>query len=131
MSLLQTMVSRRSRTPQRGNAQKCSPSVKPLYEVKEADEAYGLMVYLPAVTKDGLELAVEEGVLRITGRRDWKVPAGWTTLHRETPGANFELELHHDNVIDVNKIHAELKEGVLRVSLPKSEPVKPRTIVVN
>jgi HSP20 family molecular chaperone IbpA len=131
MSLLQNFVSPLSRTAHRGAARETRPSVKPLHEVKETAEAFGLVVYLPGVTREGLELAVGDGVIHLTGRRDWKAPAGWTTLYRETPGADFELELSHDNVIDVDRIHAELKDGVLRISLPKSEAIKSRKIAVN
>ena len=39
--------------------------------------------------------------------------------------------LEHDNAIDVEKIHAELTDGVLRVSLPKTAAIKPRKIAVS
>lgn len=106
------------------------PTLKPVYDVKETAEAYGLTVYLPGVTKDGLELTAEDGLLTIRGKRAWQQPAGWTALYRETADAAYELALTHDNTIDADKIHAELKEGVLRVALPKTEAVKPRKIAV-
>jgi HSP20 family protein len=107
------------------------PTVKPYYEVKETDEAWGLAVYLPGVAKDGLEITAEESQLRIVGRRAWKRPEGWTALYRESTDAPFEFVLAHDNAIDPEKIHAELTDGVLRASLPKSEAVKPRKIAVS
>jgi HSP20 family protein len=105
-------------------------TVKPLYELKETDEAWGLVVQLPGVAKDGLELTVEEGLIRLRGRRAWQKPEGWTQLYRESVDAAFELEIEHDNSVDVEKIHAELKDGVLRASLPKTEAVKPRKIAI-
>jgi HSP20 family molecular chaperone IbpA len=104
--------------------------IAPVYEAKETAEAYGLTVHLPGVTKEGLELTAEDGLFTIRGTRAWQQPAGWTALYRESVEANFKLALTHDNTIDVDKIHAELKDGVLRVSLPKTEAVKPRKIVV-
>jgi HSP20 family molecular chaperone IbpA len=106
-------------------------TLKPAYDLKETAEAWGLVVQLPGVAKDGLELTVEEGLIRLVGRRAWRKPEGWTQLYRESVDAAFELELTHDNSIDADKIHAELKDGVLRVSLPKTEAVKPRKIAVN
>lgn len=106
-------------------------TVKPAYEIKESAEAWGLVVNLPGVAKDGLEITVEEGLIRILGRRAWRKPEGWTQLYRESVDAPFELALEHDNSVDAEKIRAELKDGVLRVSLPKAEAVKPRKIVVN
>lgn len=106
-------------------------TLKPDYELKETGEAWGLVVQLPGVAKDGLELTAEDGVIRVLGRRAWQRPAGWTQLYRESVDAAFALELTHDNSVDVDKIRAELKDGVLRVSLPKTEAVKPRKIAVN
>lgn len=106
-------------------------TLKPVYELKENAEAWGLTVYLPSVAKDGLELSAEDGVLTIRGRRAWQKPEGWTQLYRETVDAPYALSLEHDNSVDVEKIHAELKDGVLRVALPKAEAVKPRKITVN
>ncbi len=107
-----------------------SATLKPAYAVQETPEAYRLTVQLPGVAKDGLELTAESNELRITGRRGWTQPAGWTALHRESPAANYELVLTHDNAIDGDKIVAELRDGVLAVTLPKPEAVKPRKIAV-
>jgi HSP20 family protein len=111
----------------------CSSSgsaIKPSYRVQETPEAYRLSVNLPGVAKDGLELTAEGNEVRITGRRGWTQPEGWTALHRETAESNYELVLTHDNAIDADKIAAELRDGVLVVTLPKPEAVKPRKIAV-
>ena len=106
-------------------------TVKPAYEIKETPEAFGVTVYLPGVNREGLEITAEDGQVRVVGRRAWKQPEGWTSLHRESADLPYELVLAHDNVIDAEKVAAELREGVLRVSLPKHEAVKPRKIAVN
>jgi HSP20 family molecular chaperone IbpA len=134
MSLIPNLVPSFSRSPAHrsgGRARSNELGVKPVYEVKETDEAWGLQVYLPGVAKDGLEFTAEEGLITIRGCRNWKTPPGWTALYRESADAPYELVLQHDNFVDVQKIHAELKDGVLRVSLPKAEAVKPRKITVN
>ncbi|HTQ30462.1 MAG TPA: Hsp20/alpha crystallin family protein [Opitutaceae bacterium] len=133
MSLFNALIPSFSSSPARrhGAAGESGPAVKPAYEVRETEEAYGLTVYLPGVARDGLELTADAGTLTITGRRGWKQPEGWTALYRESADAPFELVLEHDNAIDAEKIHAELADGVLRVSLPKAEAVKPRKIAVS
>jgi HSP20 family molecular chaperone IbpA len=106
-------------------------TIKPAYEIKETPEAFGLTVYLPGVAKAGLDLTAEEGQFRIVGRRAWAQPESWTSLYRESRQAPFELVLTHDNAVDTDKVAAELRDGVLRVSLPKHEALKPRKIAVN
>ena len=133
MSLFNTLIPSLSRASSDGKADQADvgPTIKPAYQIKEAKEAYGLTVYLPGVSKENLEITAEEGQLRIFGRRAWKQPEGWTAVYRESSTAPFELVLTHDNLIDADKVVAELKDGVLRVSLPKHEAVKPRKISVN
>lgn len=106
-------------------------TVKPAYEITENAEAWGLIVHLPGVVRENLEVTAEDGLVTVRGRRSWQKPEGWTAVYRESVDAPFELVLEHDNSVDADKIHAELKEGVLRVSLPKAEALKPRKIAVN
>ena len=106
------------------------PTVTPRYQVNETADAYGLTVELPGVAKDGLELSVDGDQIRVVGRRAWRKPDAWTALHRETRDLAYALEIEHGRVIDADKIHAELRDGVLRVSLPKAESRKPRKVAV-
>jgi HSP20 family protein len=105
-------------------------SVKPVYQITENDDAYAVVVELPGVAKDALEVTAEENQIRVVGRRAWKQPEGWTALHRESADAPYELVLAHDNAIDVAKVSAELRDGLLRLTLPKHEAVKPRKIAI-
>ena len=105
-------------------------AVKPYFEVEETPEAWGLTVHLPGVTKENLDFTAENERVALTGRRTWQLPGGWTTLYRESVDAPFRLVLEHSNTVDVEKIAAELKDGILRVSLPKVEAVKPRKVVI-
>ena len=105
--------------------------MRPVHEINETEEAFGLTVYLPGVSKEGLEITAENDQVRILGTRAWKQPEGWTALYRESAAAPYELVLTHDNAIDAEKIHAEIRDGVLRVSLPKAEAIKPRKIAVS
>jgi HSP20 family protein len=133
MSLLNPLVPSLNRSPAAGDQNRpadLARTVKPLYEIKETPDAFGATVFLPGVAKDGLEITAEEGQIRVVGRRAWKQPDGWTELHRESANVPFELVLAHDNAIDTEKIAAELRDGVLRISLPKHEAIKPRKIAI-
>src|SRR5688572_17382837 len=128
MSLLNTLIPSFNRLPVRtqrtDSDSDLGPTVKPLYDITETDDAYGVTVYLPGVTKDSLEITAEAGEFRVLARRYWKQPEAWTALYRESADAPYELVLTHDNAIDADKIAAELRDGVLRVSLPKAEAIK-------
>ncbi|HTO02708.1 MAG TPA: Hsp20/alpha crystallin family protein, partial [Opitutus sp.] len=82
MSLKNPLTSIRNRSLARNErattARDIGPSVKPLYEVKETDDAYGVTVFLPGVSKENLEITAEAGEFRIVGHRRWKQPEGWT-----------------------------------------------------
>lgn len=134
MSLFQTLipsVGRNASADTNGTAQISVPTVQPRYEIKETPETYGLTVYLPGATKESIELTSDQGQFRIFAPREWQRPENWTTVYRESDDAAYELVLSHENVIDAEKILAELRDGVLRVSLPKAEAVKPRKIAVS
>lgn len=121
----------RESAPANGAANDTEFTVKPAYEIKETAEAWGVTVHLPGVAKDGLELTAEDSLVTIRGRRTWRQPEGWTALYRESVDAPYLLTLEHDNTVSTDGIHAELKDGVLRVSLPKAEAAKPRKIAIS
>ncbi|MFH1497871.1 MAG: Hsp20/alpha crystallin family protein [Verrucomicrobiota bacterium] len=133
MSLFTSLVPAFARqTPARAGSDGADvETVRPRHEIRETDDAFGLTVYLPGVARENLELTAEDGEIRVFGRRSWKQPEGWTQLHRETSDAAFELILSHEHAVNIDAIHAELSDGVLRVSLPKAEAIKPRKIAVS
>ncbi len=106
-------------------------TVKPVFNVREREDAYDLTVLLPGVAKDGVEITAEDDSLVVRGRRSEKTAAGLTPLYRESFDADFELTLTHEKAFDVDKVAAELRDGVLRITLPKTEALKPRKISVS
>jgi HSP20 family molecular chaperone IbpA len=132
MSVLNTLLPRRARgeTPAGRTGVSTAGTVAPAYRVNETEEAYGLQVFLPGVTKYGLDLSLEKSEITLVARREWKKPEGWTPLYREIRTADFALTLRHDNTFDAERVRAELKDGVLYVTLPKAEANKPRKIQV-
>ncbi len=131
MTLLSSLVPGLSRQAVPTPAAPAEARLRPAYHVREDEHGYDVTVQLPGVAKDGLEITALDGQLTITGRRAWTPPAGWTALYRETPRASFELNLTHQGDVDADKISAELKDGVLRLTLPKAEAAKPRKIAIS
>ncbi len=134
MSFFQTLIPSLNRTTapvqDSGNTE-TAPTVKPAFDIKEAAAAYAVTVHLPGVTKEGLSITAEDGQVRIFGQRAWQRPETWNSFYRESSDYAFELVLTHDNAINADAIAAELRDGVLRLTLPKVEAAKPRKIAIN
>jgi HSP20 family molecular chaperone IbpA len=105
--------------------------VAPACAIKESADAFGLELFVPGVAKNDVELAVDQGELVITARKRWKAPEGWTEVFRESSDDAYRLRLDLAEAVDVDKINAELEQGVLKVTLPKAEAVKPRKIAIS
>jgi len=104
--------------------------VAPMATVLENGDGYTLQVEMPGVNKEGLEMWVENNELTIVGRRSMPTVQG-TLIHRETRRENFRRTFELDPSIDSAKISAKLEQGVLTLTLPKAEQVKPRKITVS
>lgn len=128
MTLFNQLIPFRGFAPARRDGVAQESFVVPVYELKEAEDAYGLEALVPGVARDAVEINVDKGELVITARRRWTAPEGWTEIFRETADVNYRLEINLNDSVDVDKINAELVQGVLRVTLPKAESVKPRKI---
>lgn len=106
--------------------------VKPYYEVDTHErKGYTMRVFTPGISKEGLNLSLEEGILKLEGRRTSKIPKSWLVVHRELPEHDYRLQLELNADIDKDKINAQLKDGIIYLSLPLSEAVKTRTIKVD
>ena len=100
----------------------------PRYDVRETGEAFVITASLPGVNASTLETTVDGDTLIILGRRAFTAPDDWTTVYRETPNADYRLVLDLDRRINRDTVRAELKQGVLTLTLPKAEAIKPRRI---
>lgn len=104
--------------------------VTPVASVVEDGDAYLLKVEMPGVNKEGLEISVENNELTITGQRSLAQIEG-TLIHRESRTEDFRRVFELDPSIDTSKISARIDQGVLTLTLPKAEQVKPRKITVS
>ena len=113
-----------------GDRAQAEQFVAPPASVIEAGDGYTLEVEMPGVNKDGLDISVENNELTITGRRSFPVVEG-TLIHHESRQENFRCTFDLDPSIDANKISAKIDQGLVRLTLPKAERVKPRKIAVS
>ena len=103
--------------------------IAPAATVLENADGYTLEVEMPGVSKENLEMWVENNELTILGRRSIPVVEG-TLIHRESRPENFRRTFELDPSIDAGKISAKIEQGVVTLTLPKAEQVKPRKITV-
>jgi HSP20 family protein len=124
-------LTRENRTDNRTNGHQATEHfVAPVATVFENADGYTLQVEMPGVNKEGLEMWVENNELTILGRRNMPAIAG-TVVHRESRRENFRRTFEIDPSIDAQKISAKIEQGVVTLTLPKAEQVKPRKITVS
>jgi HSP20 family protein len=103
--------------------------VAPEVNIFETKEGYVLQAEMPGVNKAGLEITLEGTEITLIGRRTSE-PIKGEALFRERQTADFRRVFELDPAIDTTKISATIDQGVLTLTLPKSERVKPRKITV-
>ena len=106
-------------------------SFLPVADIFETDQALKVVVEMPGVGKENVEVGVENDVLTITGRVDISKYQGLQPLYTEYNIGNYSRGFQLSSKIDQESIKAELKDGVVTIILPKSEKAKPRRISVN
>lgn len=102
----------------------------PATDIYETDEAVVLLADLPGVAENGLSITLEKNVLTLEGKQDAAPHAGYELAYGEYEPTDFRRIFTVSNDVDREKIEASLSDGVLKLVLPKSEPVKPRKIAV-
>ena len=104
--------------------------ITPAATVLENADGYTLEVEMPGVNKETLEMWIENNELTIVGRRSLPAIEG-TLLHRESRPENFRRLFELDPSIDADKISAKIDQGLVTLTLPKAEHVKPRKITLS
>ena len=104
--------------------------IAPVATVRETSDGYTLQVEMPGVNKGGLEMWVENNELTLMGRRSSPTVSG-NIIHRESRRENFRRTFEIDPSIDAGKISATIEQGLVTLTLPKAEQVKPRKITVS
>lgn len=104
---------------------------RPAYDVSETTDAFSVRVNIPGVSRDGVEISIEDQTLNITATRGNHVPEGWRPLRRELPEGDYRLSLRLNVEVNEAKIQAKVEDGVLDLTLPKADEVKPRKIKVS
>lgn len=115
--------------PRKAESAPAEEFISPKIDICETKDGYVLEAEMPGVNKDGLEITLENNELTIIGRRSSRTDSG-EPLFRECSSAHLRRVFELDPAIDAGRIIAKVNQGVLTLTLPKSEQVKPRKIAV-
>ncbi len=103
----------------------------PVTDIFETDQSLTLIVEMPGVKKDNVDVSVENDVLTIDGRIDFANYEGLQPLYTEYNIGHYLRSFQLSSKIDQGAIKAQLKDGVMSLVLPKAEKAKPRRIAVS
>jgi HSP20 family molecular chaperone IbpA len=99
-------------------------------DIYETAEALTVLLEMPGVDKSHIDISVEDDVLTVEGRIDFSKYQGLTPIYAEYPVGHYRRTFTLSSRIDQHKISAEMSDGVLTITLPKVEEVKPRRISI-
>jgi HSP20 family molecular chaperone IbpA len=102
----------------------------PRTDIHEQDEALVLVADMPGVDENTVAINVERRVLTVIGRVAPEQVANHRLAYSEYETGDFERSFTLAEEVDVEKIEATVKNGVLRLVLPKAEAAKPKKIAV-
>jgi HSP20 family protein len=104
----------------------------PALDVDEDKDNYTVRVELPGLKREGIEVSLQDGALVITGERTEEKVGEGTEVHRsERFYGKFQRALTLPEPVAADKVKADYKDGVLTVTLPKTEEAKPKKIDVS
>ena len=102
----------------------------PTTDIYETQDALNVVMEMPGVEKNNVDVAVEDSVLKVYGRIDFSKYEGLQPLYTEYNIGHYTRSFRLSSKIDQNNIKAEMKDGVLSLVLQKAEEAKPRVISV-
>lgn len=103
----------------------------PPVDIQETDNGYRLQAELPGLTKDDIQITLENNVLRLSGERKFEKDVKKENYHRiERSYGRFSRSFALPQQVDSEKVEAKFENGVLTLTVPKSEKARPRRISI-
>lgn len=103
-------------------------TIMPPVDIFELDNGLAVVADMPGVEPDKVDIRVENDILTI--QAEVTPPLEGEMVYSEFGLANYHRQFRLSDKVDTEKIHAELKNGVLTIHLPKAEAHRPRRIEV-
>lgn len=103
----------------------------PALDLYQTNDDIIAVVELPGMRKEDIELSLHDGMLTISGERKDETREDDKNARTERFVGKFRRSISLPTRVDANKVNATYKDGILTVTLPKAEEVKPKQIQVN
>jgi HSP20 family protein len=103
----------------------------PNTDIYETDDALTLVMEIPGVEKKDIDVRLENDVLQVEGWIDFNKYEGMEPVYAEYNVGHYSRAFTLSNKIDQASITADLKDGVLSLTLKKAKEAQPRRIAVN
>ena len=103
----------------------------PSADIFETEEMLTVVLEMPGVSKDNVDINVENGMLSIEGRIDFEKYDGLRPVYSEYNVGPYRRSFRLSSQVDQSKIVAEMQDGIITLTLPKPEKAKPRRIEVS
>jgi HSP20 family protein len=98
----------------------------PTTDIFETEDALTMVLEMPGVDRDNIEVSVENGVLTVEGKINFGKYEGLQPVYSEYNIGPYRRTFRISSRIDQDKIRAEMRDGVITLVLPKAEEAKPR-----
>lgn len=92
---------------------------QPAYDCQEHDDAMKLVVYVPGVDASGVDIEARGADLTVTARKEHFVRVNFNALHLESAQRDYQLRLRLGTGFDYAAMEAEIRDGILSITLPK------------
>src|SRR5437868_5423935 len=103
----------------------------PALDLYQNDDNVVVVVELPGMRKEDIEISLHDGMLTIAGERKEQTTEGDKAERSERYVGRFRRSITLPTRVDASKVNATYKDGILTVILPKAEEAKPKHIQVN
>lgn len=102
----------------------------PNTDIIEQEDTLLVLMDIPGAVEDNIEVNLEDNILTVTAKIDAETYDGYRPLYQEYQVGDFQRSFRLIEDFDSDKIEATLKQGVLTLTLPRSEKAKPRKIQI-
>ena len=102
----------------------------PRTNLYENGDTFEIRAEVPGIAKDDLNVNIQGNYLEISGSRTDDTPDGYKVHRTERGTSTFSRSFTLPDDVDADKVEAQLKDGILYLTLPKSEVAKPKQITI-